>query len=148
MFLNLGIFFLTSLLGAIVGTLVKILVVYLDPLTIVAIRFFLGLLIIAPFTFKRQLLRKLISDKFLVSAGILFSANVILYAIGIQYTSLIVGNLLYVLTPLIVAILGHIFLKEKLTVNQIFGLFLSLIGIGFCKMDVKLGKCSNYIPQS
>ena len=129
MFLNLGIFFLTSLLGAIVGTLVKILVVYLDPLTIVAIRFFLGLLIIAPFTFKRQLLRKLISDKFLVSAGILFSANVILYAIGIQYTSLIVGNLLYVLTPLIVAILGHIFLKEKLTVNQIFGLFLSLIGI-------------------
>ncbi len=129
MFFNLGLFFLTSLIGATVGALVKLLVVYLDPLTIVAIRFFLGLLIIAPFAFKRQLLRKLVSDKFLASAGVLFSANVIFYAIGIQYTSLIMGQLLYVFTPLIVAIVGYIFLKEKLTGNQVIGLLLSLIGM-------------------
>ena len=129
MFSNLGIFFLTSLIGATVGTLVKLLLFHLDPLTIVAIRFFLGLLIIAPFVFKRQLIKKLISDKFLISTGILFSVNVILYAIGIQYTSLIVGMLLYVLTPLIVAILGYFFLKEKLTGNQIVGLLLSLVGV-------------------
>lgn len=126
---NFGIFFLTSFLGAAVGTLVKLLVVHLDPLTIVATRFFLGLLIIAPFTFKKQLIRRLISDKFLISAGILFSLNVIFFAIGIQYTSLIMGLLLYVFTPLIVAIIGYIFLKEKLTNNQIVGLLLSLVGI-------------------
>lgn len=123
------LFILTCLLGAAVGTLVKFLVNEIPPLSVVADRFILGLLFILPFTFRYDLLKKFKKDKFLLLGSIFFSLNVILYATGIQFTSLIMGQLLYVPSSIVVALIGYFFLKEKVNSYQIIGLMLSLFGM-------------------
>lgn len=123
------LFLVTGLLGGTTGALVKYLVEMTTPLTVVAARFVVAVILISPFLLRAPLFKKALKNKHLIFGSVFFTANIALYAIGIQYTSLIMGQLLYVPTALIVAIIGYIFLKEKLNRQQITGLLLALIGM-------------------
>ena len=123
------VFLLISVIGGASAGLVKYALIQFPPITLVLLRAVLSLLIILPFFLKES--PKIITDKKLLLAGVLFAANWILFAFGIQRSSIIMSQALYIPVPIIVAFLGYIFLKEKLSKSHIIGLLLSLIGISF-----------------
>lgn len=63
--------------------------------------------------------------------GVLLAINVILFVIGIAYTTIIMAVLIYSLTPILVGIAGHFFLDESLTKQKIAGLIVAFTGLLF-----------------
>lgn len=119
---------LVGVIGGTTGALIKVAVGELPPLLVIVIRFFICILLLLPIIFKKIKLPK--KDLFPVLAGgILFAINIVFFTIGIQYTSIIMSQLIYVPSALIVAVMGYIFLKEKIHKNQMIGLTLTLIGL-------------------
>lgn len=98
-------------------------------MTLVVTRAILSALIILPFLKQIKIPAFDKNFKKLILASALFAGNWIFFAYGIKHTSVIVGQLSYVPTALIVAFLGYIFLKEKLKKEEIIGLILTLVGI-------------------
>ena len=111
------------------GALIKYLVGEVSPISIVLVRFAIGLLIILFFSHNISLIRRSLKNKELILGSLFFTGNVVLFAFGIQYTSLIMGQLLYVPTALIVAIIGYLFLKETINRAQVIGLILAFSGV-------------------
>lgn len=126
-FLN---FLLIGFLGGTTGSLIKYAAIELPPVLLITLRFALSLLILLPFVLKFKI--KVAKDKWklMLISGLFFAANNFLFTIGVKHTSAIMSQLIYVPTSLIVAILGYIFLKEKLRANQILGLFITFVGMG------------------
>jgi len=129
MFLSLALFLLTVIFGGLTGGLVKLLDLQYPPIAIVLSRFFAGAVILSIFFLRKQFVRAVLKNKYLVLSGLLFTTNATLYTFGIPYTSLIMGQLLYVPTAIVVAVIGYIFLKEKLDRAQIIGLIVALVGM-------------------
>ena len=125
------IFLIVLLIGGASSALVKYAGSQIDPILLVAFRSVLAAVIVLPFL-KRAELQALLKKPLIPTiAGILFAANWITFAFGIQRTSIVVGQLVYVPTSLIVAFFGFLLLKEKLTKKQIIGLVFSITGIIF-----------------
>ncbi len=61
--------------------------------------------------------------------GFMVGTNIFLFTYGIHYTTIIMGSLIYAITPIFVGIAGHFFLRERLDASKILGLILSLIGL-------------------
>jgi len=57
--------------------------------------------------------------------------NVGLFTVGVQFTTVVMTQILYSATPIVVGIIGHFFLKEKITKQKVIGLFIALTGVGF-----------------
>lgn len=129
MFLSLSLFLLTVIFGGLTGGLVKLLDMQYPPIAIIASRFFIGVVIMSIFFLRKRFIQTAIKNRYLILCGLLFTANATLYTFGIPYTSLIMGQLLYVPTAIVVAVIGYIFLKEKLDRAQIIGLFMALLGM-------------------
>ncbi len=120
------VFFLNSFIGGSLNPVfVRFSEVDIPPITTTAIRFLGAALIMFPFWFKK---RQMITIKDMIKV-VPFAGNVVLYAIGIQYTSITMGSILYALVPLFVAVFGFFFIKEKLSKTHIIGLVSSLFGI-------------------
>src|SRR5882724_10315770 len=66
--------------------------------------------------------------RFFVSSILLFF---IFFTFGIAYTTVIMGTLIYSLTPILVGLGGHFFLDESLTRQKLIGLFIAFIGLLF-----------------
>lgn len=126
----LTIFFLTAFLGAIGGALIKFSLYEFSPLMLVFLRAFLATLFLYPIIL--LLKHKLVIKKeipLLILTNIFFALNWILFAYGIEKTSLIMGQIIYLPTAIIVAILGYFFLNEKLSKIQLIGLTLTVTGL-------------------
>lgn len=121
------LFLLTALVGGTGAPLIKYAVGVLPPVTFVAIRAFLALIVILPFV-AAKLTKLPLPNKTLVFANLLFATNWFLFAVGLEKTSVIMAQIIYVPTALIVALIGYFFLKEKLSSQQIQGLFLTMVG--------------------
>lgn len=125
------IFLIVLFIGGASSALVKYAGSQIDPILLVALRSALAAVIVLPFL-KRAELQALLKKPLIPTiAGILFAANWITFAFGIQRTSIVVGQLIYVPTSLIVAFFGFFLLKERLTKKQIIGLVFSITGIIF-----------------
>lgn len=61
--------------------------------------------------------------------GFMIGTNIFLFTYGIHYTTIIMGSLIYAITPIFVGIAGHLFLQEALSRSKIFGLIISMIGL-------------------
>lgn len=99
----------------------------LPPLTLLFVRVSIMLIALLPFTFSSlKLLRH--EWKKALGLGVLWAANVILFILGIQFTTTIASQLLYTAVPLFVlggaAALG----QEKLSWLKVAGIFLGLVG--------------------
>ncbi len=127
---SLLLFLVTSLLGGSTGAVVKYLVEQVLPVTIALDRLIIGLALLLPFVFKNSLIKKTLRNKELLVASIFFTSNILLYAYGIQHTSLIMGQILYVPTGLVVAIISFIFLKENISREKLISLGVALAGMG------------------
>ena len=125
------IFLLVLLFSGANIALIKYAGARISPIDLVFFRSAIAAVAIAPFINKKELTKFKNDPKILSLAGLLFAVNWILFAYGIQKTSVIMGQLIYVPTALIVALLGYFFLKEKLNTKEAIGLVLSLVGISY-----------------
>jgi len=92
------------------------------------IRFGIASLLVLPLLMKHL---KTISCKkllFTFPAGLLFSANVLFFVVGLQYTTSIVSQLLYLLTPVIVSLLSFILTREKISLRRIMSMIICFGG--------------------
>ena len=125
------IFLFVLLFGGANAALIKYAGAKIAPIDLVFLRSIIAALAIAPFVAKNEIIKFRRDPKILSLAALLFAANWILFAYGIQKTSVIMGQLIYVPTSLIVAGLGYLILREKLSKKEIIGLVLSLFGISY-----------------
>lgn len=121
-----AIFLLISFIGGSVNpVLVKLGVKEFPPITLTGFRFLGATLVLLPFWFRGKSIMYL-RDMYLL---IPFSLNVVFFAVGIQYTGIAVSGILYALSPIIVATLGPVLIKEKLIKEHIVGLCIGIIGV-------------------
>ena len=123
------VFVLLSVIGGTNAPLVKNGLKDFSPNTLVFLRFALASLILLPFVLKEKVNFRKSSFKYLILGSSFMGINVILYAIGLQYTSIMMSQLIYVPKGLFVAVLGYILLKEVLSKNQKIGLVLTMAGM-------------------
>jgi drug/metabolite transporter (DMT)-like permease len=137
----LALFFSQICGGGITPESVKLGVKEIPPVTFTFLRFFLATILFLPFFlyFKKRNLYAFQYKHFFLLGFCLF-INVALFAIGVQYTTVIMTQIIYVMTPVIVGVVGHIFLKETLTKEKLIGLSIALIGIFFLIYESSLKK--------
>lgn len=120
---------LASLIGGGGGIAIKLALLRFGPFTLLFLRFLFASLIISPLITTRfpRLTSHFLRTNLLLSA--FFAGNVLLYVIGIQWTTAITATLMYTLTPIIIAILTHYRRRhETIASNQWLGFILGIIG--------------------
>lgn len=120
---------LASLLWSTAG-LSKIIVRELDPYVAAFLRFFVASLVIFPFFLREKIKRKhIIRD--LVPLSMLATANILFYYLGLAVSTANAATLIYAGVPMLVAVLAHTLIGERLNRQKIAGITLGLIGIIF-----------------
>jgi drug/metabolite transporter (DMT)-like permease len=133
MLLGLLALFISLLFGSTVVPIgVKITTPLIGPLLFVFLRFFVStlLLFLLVFFSKRKKIRMNEYKEFAL-LGFLLAINVIFFALGISYTTIIMSTLIYAITPILVGIAGHFFLDEPLNKRKILGLLVAFAGLLF-----------------
>jgi len=118
-----------GVLGGIAPIFMKIALKEFTPVEITFTRFFFALLILFPIALFHNKLR--INGKDIVrilSASLLFSGNVFLFVFGLQYTTSVVSQLMYLLSPTLVIILSSIFLKTQIKRRYVISIIAGLLG--------------------
>ncbi len=123
------IFLLTALIGGTTAGLVKFSVAQFTPVGTVFLRALFASIILLPFVFNNKFDFKKANVHLLLLSGIFLAANALFFAFGIQYTSVVVSQLIYVPTAIIVAILGSLFINEKINKYQSIGLIFTVLGM-------------------
>jgi len=120
---------ITGVLGGFAPIFMKIAFKEFTPVQIVFTRFFFSFIIlfsIALFT------KKLTFDKndipHIILASLLFSCNIFFFVFGLQYTTSIASQLMYLLTPTFVIILSHFFLNSSVTSKYVLSIITGLLG--------------------
>lgn len=133
MWLGLLTIFLSAAIGGSVNSVaVKIGGHEFTPILFTILRFLLSSLILLPvFLFQKGPTLYKTDRKILFLMSILFALNIVLFSIGLQFTSAIMGQLLYVVTPILVIVFAHFFIGEKYTKEKGIGLVITLSGVGF-----------------
>lgn len=122
------VFALVTLIGGSNAPVVKFTVNQFPPILFVALRALIAFTIIAPFilkTTKVTLGKRIIP---LLIVNVIFAANWLLFASGVQKTTVTMSQLIYVPTSLVVALLSFFILGERFTKIQILGLAITIFG--------------------
>ncbi|MHC1722793.1 MAG: DMT family transporter [Aminipila sp.] len=101
--------------------------------TILFYRFFIASCLFFSYCFLKQkplLFQSRKNIRYLVIAGTIYSAQCILFFSAFQYISAAVGEVIFYIYPVFVAILSAIFLKEKITKFKVLGIGAAVTGIG------------------
>lgn len=117
--------------GGVNYTFVKFGVSEISPLVFIFLRFSIASLIVFFFWVRK---REVIKKEDLVKI-FPFAINVILFSYGLKNTTLLAGGIIALIIPILVAILGHYLLNEKLLRNHIIGLILALAGVSFFVLE-------------
>lgn len=119
---------LSGVIGGFGAYFSKIILRELPPLTILFLRMSIMMVILLPLTYS-YLPHLLKNWKRVLVTGIFWIGNLILFIIGIQYTTAIASGIIYAGSPIVVLIedflLNHI---KKVDSRQISGIFLALVG--------------------
>ncbi|MBI2599579.1 DMT family transporter [Candidatus Daviesbacteria bacterium] len=119
--------------GAVNPTFVKLGGREIPPLIFTALRFILATILLLPFYIKQKEWFSLKDQqaKWILFNSLFFALNVAIYSIAIQHTTVLVSNLTYTLTPIIVGVLGFFILGERLSRNRIIGTIIAFSGLLF-----------------
>ncbi|MCL4365918.1 DMT family transporter [Patescibacteria group bacterium] len=118
--------------GALTPMFIKLGVREIPPITFTAFRFIIAFLITLPLYLKHPGLKITKKNfKWVLIDSVFFTVNVALFSIGIQYTGVVMSQVLYALVPIIVAFLGHFLLKERITKNNAIGSIIAFSGLLF-----------------
>lgn len=131
MTLGLLALFIASAVGGLNPVVLKIGLRELPPLTLIALRFFLATCILLPFIYKklRHLSKRDIAKLTIVSS--LFTLNVALFTTGIGNTTVIMSQILSMISPIVVGIFAIFIVKEHMQKENIIGVGIAMIGVIF-----------------
>lgn len=123
----LSIFFY-ALLGGAMAAVTKVGLSQIPPLSFAFIRFFLASLFVAPFVWKKR--RYLVKDlKTLGPLSLFATINILFFVVGIKLTTANISQILYSSVPIIVGLLMHFILGEKLSLKKTMGIVIGFIGV-------------------
>ncbi len=125
---------LSGVIGGFAAYFSKIILRELPPLTILFLRMSIMLVILLPLTYK-YLPHLLKHWKQIFATGIFWIGNLILFIIGIQYTTAIASGIIYAGSPIVVLIEDHLLNQAKVDSRQIIGIFLALFGVVIVVID-------------
>lgn len=117
--------------GALSPVFVKFGVREIPPLIFTTLRFVIAIIIFLPFYLGSRERLKIGDIKIISFYSIFLALNVSLFAIGLQFTTIIVSQILYTLVPVFVGIFSYIILREKFPKIKIMGALVALIGVIF-----------------
>lgn len=130
---NLRLALLTVLLSAILGgglnPFIKIGLKEIPPMSYSFFRFLIALIVIYPFFLKSRYSLKSILR--IIPFSLLGTLNIVLFVLGLRYTTAVASQLLYLSVPVMVSIFSFLIFKEKIKVVKIFGILLGLSGALF-----------------
>ena len=132
--MNKGIYFaaFTALLWGFLAIAIKLSLDYLPPITVVWARFLLAFLILLlyyQFTNPKHLGILVKPPTFALLAGIALGFNYFGFISGIHYTSPSVGQIFIQSGPVLLALSGFVFFKERVTLLQGIGLLVVVLGL-------------------
>lgn len=93
-------------------------------------RFLIAIIVLLPIILvtKNKFDKKHVKE--LVLYSLFFSANVILYAIGLKFTTALVSQILYTTVPIFTGILSYLIIHERFGFNKIAGAIIAMTGVG------------------
>lgn len=118
--------------GALSPIFVKLGVKEVPPLTFTAARFILAAIFIFPFYIRQKHSKLGLRESRLIFLNTLFfAANVALFSIAIQFTTVIMSQIIYTFVPILVGVFSILFLNEKISKNKIIGSAVAFLGLVF-----------------
>lgn len=117
--------------GALNPLFVKFGISQFPPITFTALRFLIATAVFYPVYAKKKIKLTKADRKQLFFFSMFFALNGGLYAVGLQYTTILVSQVLYTAVPVLVAVISYFSLKEKFTPYKIIGLIIAFTGIIF-----------------
>lgn len=116
-----------SLLSGAMAAVTKVGLSQIPPFSFAFIRFLFATLIITPFIWnKRTFIMR--DFKTLGPFSILAALNIIFFILGIGLTTANISQILYAVIPIIVGLLTHFVLGEKLSPRKIMGIAVGFVG--------------------
>lgn len=110
--------------------IMKVTLVYVEPLTLTLIRMLLGALLALPILLAVGGLKKdLFRDKYIWAVSLINAFAFSFQHVGMSYTDASKAALLINLNVVFVALLATFFLREKLTSNKLIAIVLALLGV-------------------
>lgn len=100
----------------------------IHSLEISFVRFFVGLCIIVPYMLSKKKYLKPVKMKYILARSVLNTFSIVLFFLGIQYTSITKANMLNMTSPVFVFFLAPFLNKEKQGLSGIVYLFFVMIG--------------------
>jgi|GEM_PF-1976478 len=121
----------TGILGGVAPLFMKIALREFGPFQILFIRFGIAFVLVLPLavTIFRSIHFKQLKDG--IIAGLLFSGNVFFIMIGIQFTTSIVSQLFYLLTPLFVSLAQYFLFREKISFRRVVSMVICFSGSAY-----------------
>lgn len=127
----IGALIVVGILGGIAPLLMKVALKEFDSYQILFIRFGLATLLVFPLllnSFKKIPFKK---GLLIIPSGLLFTGNVFFMVVGIQFTTSIVSQLFYLLTPVIVSLVGYFLFKDRISNRRILSMIICFAGSAF-----------------
>lgn len=119
---------ITGFLGGIAPLLMKIALKEFSSLQIVFVRFGLASIFITPLLIHHLKSIHFKKIALVVPAGLLFSGNIIFMVVGLQFTTSIVTQLFYLLTPVFVSLIGYFLFKDSVSSRRIISMIVCFSG--------------------
>lgn len=123
---TLLIVILGAFLGGGIGAMIKIGLQNIPPFSFTFLRYFIALIFIWPLFLKENKTVKI--DFQVVKVALILAVNIILFIVGLQWTSANVGQMLCLGIPMIVVVISYFLMKEKITIKKIIGIIIGLVG--------------------
>lgn len=117
-----------GILGGIAPLFMKIGLKEFNSYQVLFIRFGVAVILVVPlliYHLKKISVKQL---RLVIPAGLLFSGNVFFFVVGIQYTTSIVSQLFYLLTPVIVSLVSYFLFHEKISGRRIISMIICFAG--------------------
>lgn len=129
---------ITAFFWGFLAVALKIAVREIEPVTIVWFRFVFAFIILASWqAFKKPSSFKILAKPplLLILAALGLTWNYMGYMLGIQYTTPSNAQLFIQTGPILLAVAGFVFFKEKIKRNQIIGFAIAILGLSFFYSD-------------
>lgn len=120
---------IAAVFGGLNGVFAKLVLRSFSPFAFSTIRYIAVFSILIPILVIQKKLNVKNKDFLLfLFISLLWAGNQFFFLFAVQYTTAIMSQVMYFLSPFIVAFLSIILYKQKLSISQIFGIILGLIG--------------------
>jgi drug/metabolite transporter (DMT)-like permease len=117
-----------GVLGGIAPLFMKVVLKEFNAYQILFIRFGLASILVTPLLIKNIKKTTIEHLMLIIPAGLLFSGNVFFFVVGVQYTTSIVSQLFFLLTPVIVSFVSYILFREKISIRRIISMIICFGG--------------------